>query len=143
LAQWFGNLLSATALALPCVASLETSITFAALNKFRRKFSKPRKMRFCDLNSLDCTFIALSSACPDLKTFTTVLIYYNDAPTKSLSNYRTICEIVCMKLFHSASADYLWEKSRIPDYVKTTENMMNYRRLKTYFRDREVVAMLD
>ena len=24
LAQWFGNLLSATALALPCVASLET-----------------------------------------------------------------------------------------------------------------------
>jgi len=36
-----------------------------------------------DLDSLGCAFIALSSACPDLKTFTTVLTYCKDAPTKS------------------------------------------------------------
>jgi len=49
-----------------------------------------------DLDYLSCAFTALSGACPDLKTFTTVLTYY---------------EIVCMKLFHSVSADYPWEKS--------------------------------
>ena len=33
-----------------------------------------------DLDSLNCAFTALSSACPGLKTFTTVLTYCNDAP---------------------------------------------------------------
>jgi hypothetical protein len=66
-----------------------------------------------DLDSLNCAFTALSSACPGLKTFTTVLTYCNDAPAKSLSNCRTIHAIVCMKLFHSVLADYPWEKSRI------------------------------
>ena len=50
-----------------------------------------------------------------------------------MSNCRTICEIVCMKLFHSVSADYPSEKSRITAYVKTTENVMNYRTLRHIF----------
>ena len=60
-----------------------------------------------------------------------------------MSNCRTICEIVCMKLFHSVSADYPWEKSRITAYVKMKKNVMNNRRLMIYLCDREVVAMLD
>jgi hypothetical protein len=48
-----------------------------------------------------------------------------------------------MRLFNSVSVDYPWEKSRITAYAKTTKNVMNYRRQKTYRRDREVVAMLD
>ena len=60
-----------------------------------------------------------------------------------MSNCRMICEIVCMKSFHSVSADYQWEKSRITAYVKMKKNVMNNRRLMIYLRDREVVAMLD
>jgi len=48
-----------------------------------------------------------------------------------------------MKLFHSVSADYPWEKSRITAYVKMTKNVMNNRRLMTYLCNRELVAMLD
>ena len=52
-----------------------------------------------DLDSLNC-HNALSSACPDLETFTTALMHHPfHCPI-------AIRAIVCMKLFHSVSADY-------------------------------------
>ena len=128
---------------LPSQRRLSTSITFSALNKFRRKLSRLRRMRFTTprWRVLLYATSTLSAALllhyqVHARIWRNLQMCWPTATTKSLSNCRAICEIVCMKLFHYVSADYPWEKSRITAYVKTTKNVMNYRRLMTYLRNR-------